>query len=187
MCAMSTLPKVAEVIQATGRAAVGVSVLGFLIGDRTLIVGDTAGGVTSWQLLRDAHGVFRLRKIYNFTPHAGSRDGLCSIATRQGFYHRRDFGHDAPALRHDRSNAAHRPCRRQEVQGRCLCAKSRWLPSCRRCWTCIGMEPARIPIRRLPWAASSEKSGMKGMTNRSMSGNPPAAPMTSRPSSASHR
>jgi hypothetical protein len=28
-------PKVIEVIQATGRAAVGVSVMGFLIGDRT--------------------------------------------------------------------------------------------------------------------------------------------------------
>jgi phosphate transport system permease protein len=78
-------PKVVEVIQATGRAAVGVSVIGFLIGDRTLIVGDTAGGVTSWQLLRDAHGTFRLRRIYNFTPHATAVAAFVPSQRDKGF------------------------------------------------------------------------------------------------------
>ena len=77
--------KVVEVIQATGRAAVGVSVMGFLIGDRTLIVGDTAGGVTSWQLLRDAHGAFRLRRIYNFTPHAAAVAAFVPSQRDKGF------------------------------------------------------------------------------------------------------
>jgi len=78
-------PKVVEVIQATGRAAVGVSVIGFLIGDRTLIVGDTAGGVTSWQLLRDAHGTFRLRRIHNFTPHAAAVAAFVPSQRDKGF------------------------------------------------------------------------------------------------------
>jgi phosphate transport system permease protein len=78
-------PKVVEVIQATGRAAVGVSLMGFLIGDRTLIVGDTAGGVTSWQLLRDAHGTFRLRRISNFTPHAGTVAAFAPSQRDKGF------------------------------------------------------------------------------------------------------
>ncbi len=78
-------PKVIEVIQATGRAAVGVSVMGFLIGDRTLMVGDTAGGVTSWQLLRDAHGTFRLRRIHNFTPHAAAVAAFVPSQRDKGF------------------------------------------------------------------------------------------------------
>ena len=75
-------PQVIETVQVTGQAAVGVSLLGFLIGDRTLIVGDTAGGVASWQLLRDEQGVFRLRKIYEFSVACRGCGGLRPIATR---------------------------------------------------------------------------------------------------------
>jgi phosphate transport system permease protein len=78
-------PKVVEVVQATERAAVGVSVMGFLIGDRTLIVGDAAGGVTSWQLLRDAHEALRLRRIYNFTPHATAVAAFVPSQRDKGF------------------------------------------------------------------------------------------------------
>jgi phosphate transport system permease protein len=62
-------PQVADVVLAASRLGVGVSFLGFLIGDRTLIMGDTAGGVSSWQLLPNG-GAHRLRKIYDFAPHA---------------------------------------------------------------------------------------------------------------------
>jgi phosphate transport system permease protein len=79
------VPKVIEVVSATGRANAGVSMLGFLLGDRTLIVGDAAGGVTSWQLLRDAHGAFRLRKIYQFTPHAGAVVAFAASQRDKGF------------------------------------------------------------------------------------------------------
>jgi phosphate transport system permease protein len=63
-------PRVAEVLLAAGRAGVGVTAMGFLIGDRTLVVGDAAGGVSSWQILPDEGGQRRLRKIYDFSPHA---------------------------------------------------------------------------------------------------------------------
>ncbi|HYY16235.1 MAG TPA: ABC transporter permease, partial [Gammaproteobacteria bacterium] len=59
-----------DMVLATSPPGTGVSLLGFLIGDRTLIMGDMAGGVSSWQLLPDGGGQ-RLRKIYDFAPHAG--------------------------------------------------------------------------------------------------------------------
>jgi phosphate transport system permease protein len=77
--------RVVEVVQASGRAAVGISALGFLIGDRTLIVGDAAGGVTSWQLLRDAHGAFRLHRIHNFAPHAAAVAAVVPSQRDKGF------------------------------------------------------------------------------------------------------
>lgn len=63
-------PKVTDMVLATRGPGIGVNLLGFLIGDRTLIMGDTAGGVSSWQLLPDGGGQ-RLRKIYDFASHAG--------------------------------------------------------------------------------------------------------------------
>jgi phosphate transport system permease protein len=63
-------PKVTDMVLATSGPGIGVNLLGFLIGDRTLIMGDTAGGVSSWQLLPDGGGQ-RLRKIYDFASHAG--------------------------------------------------------------------------------------------------------------------
>jgi phosphate transport system permease protein len=80
-----TAPKIVETVQVTGHAATGVSLLGFLIGDRTLVVGDTAGGVASWQLLRDEQGVFRLRKIYDFTSHASSVVAFAPSQRDKGF------------------------------------------------------------------------------------------------------
>jgi phosphate transport system permease protein len=64
-------PKIAGTVAATIRPGVGVSVMGFLIGDRTIVVGDASGGVSSWQLLQADGGERRLTKIYDFTPHAG--------------------------------------------------------------------------------------------------------------------
>jgi phosphate transport system permease protein len=78
-------PKVIEVVPATERSATGVSVMGFLLGDRTLIVGDAAGNVTSWQLLRDAHGTFRLRKTYNFKPHTAAVVAFTPSQRDKGF------------------------------------------------------------------------------------------------------
>lgn len=62
-------PTVAETVPTGGRSGIGVSTMGFLIGDRTLVVGDTAGGVSSWQLLRTDGGGQRLDKIYDFQSH----------------------------------------------------------------------------------------------------------------------
>jgi phosphate transport system permease protein len=64
-------PRIAGIVHATGGPGVAVSTAGFLIGDRTLVVGDALGGLSSWQLLRDDRGEQFLQKIYDFMPHHG--------------------------------------------------------------------------------------------------------------------
>jgi phosphate transport system permease protein len=78
-------PMVADTVAATSRRGVGVTVLGFLIGDRTLIVGDAVGGVSSWQLLRHDDGEPRLTKIYDFAAHRGPVIGFSKSHRNKGF------------------------------------------------------------------------------------------------------
>ena len=78
-------PKVEGAIAATSRPGIGVSVMGFLIGDRTLVVGDALGGVSSWQLLQAEGGERRLMKIYDFTPHAGPVIAFAPSGRDKGF------------------------------------------------------------------------------------------------------
>ncbi|NJD69324.1 MAG: ABC transporter permease subunit [candidate division NC10 bacterium] len=61
---------VAETIAAASRPGTGVNIMGLLIGDRTLVVGDASGGVSSWQLLRSNGGEQRLTRIYEFDSHS---------------------------------------------------------------------------------------------------------------------
>jgi hypothetical protein len=49
-------PKLVEAVAVTSRPGSPVTVLGFLLGDRTLIVGDGAGGVGSWQVVPPPSG-----------------------------------------------------------------------------------------------------------------------------------
>jgi len=81
----SSDPKVAGAVAATTRPGAGVSVMGFLIGDRTLVVGDTLGGVISWQLLQADGGERRLTKTYDFTPHAGAVVAFAPSSRDKGF------------------------------------------------------------------------------------------------------
>jgi len=78
-------PRVAETVSAAARAGVAVSVLGLLNGDRTLVVGDTAGGVGSWQLLRGDGGEPRLGKVYDFAPHGAPVVGFAPSRRDKGF------------------------------------------------------------------------------------------------------
>lgn len=72
-------------IAATSRPGAGVTVLGFLLGDRTLVVGDEAGGVGSWQLLsRD--GEPRLTRIHEFSPLAAKAVGFSASHRHKGFW-----------------------------------------------------------------------------------------------------
>jgi phosphate transport system permease protein len=64
-------PRMTEPVAVAGRAGAGVTVLGFLNGDRTLVVGDTAGGVSTWQLIQEGGGDRRLIGIHRFPPHPG--------------------------------------------------------------------------------------------------------------------
>jgi phosphate transport system permease protein len=78
-------PKVAGPVSTAGRGGPGISILGFLIGDRTLIVGDSAGGVSSWQLMRHEQGEDYLQKIYTFQPHDGAIVAFSASQRDKGF------------------------------------------------------------------------------------------------------
>jgi len=78
-------PKIAETIGAADRAGTGISVLGFLNGDRTLVVGSSSGTVSSWQLLQAPGGDRRLVKIHDFTSHAGAVVGFAPSRRDKGF------------------------------------------------------------------------------------------------------
>ncbi|MGH2404964.1 MAG: ABC transporter permease subunit [bacterium] len=62
-----------------------ITMLGLLLGDRTLVVGDADGRVTSWQLLRDGQGSTRLTKIYEFARHEGPVMGFSRSQRDKGF------------------------------------------------------------------------------------------------------
>ncbi|HWR20661.1 MAG TPA: ABC transporter permease subunit [Verrucomicrobiae bacterium] len=78
-------PTVAGVVPATIRPGIGVSAMGFLIGDRTLVVGDTMGGVSSWQLVQaDGEGQ-RLAKVHDFLAHTGPVVAFAPSRRDKGF------------------------------------------------------------------------------------------------------
>ncbi len=64
-------PKPLAAVAVTSEAGASVTALGFLIGDRTLIVGDRAGGVSSWQVIPPpGGGPRRLTRTYQFEGHS---------------------------------------------------------------------------------------------------------------------
>ncbi len=64
--------RLAETVDVGSRPGAGVTVIGLLIGDRTVIVGDQAGGVSSWQVVGlPGQGEPRLTRIHRFEAHAG--------------------------------------------------------------------------------------------------------------------
>ena len=69
----------AETVDATSNHA-GIGVLGFLIGDRTLVTGDQAGDVSSWQVVQEADGGRQLTRIQRFTPHERAGGRLRGVA-----------------------------------------------------------------------------------------------------------
>ncbi len=78
-------PTVAGVVATTSRPGIGVSMMGFLIGDRTLVVGDTAGGVSTWQLVQaDGEGQ-RLAKVHDFPAHTGPVIAFAPSRRDKGF------------------------------------------------------------------------------------------------------
>ena len=64
-------PKVSGAVPVTSRPGAGVTALGFLLGDRSLVIGDAAGGVSTWQLLQSDAGDRRLVRINEFASHSG--------------------------------------------------------------------------------------------------------------------
>jgi phosphate transport system permease protein len=63
-----------------------VTVLGFLLGDRTLVVGDAGGGVSTWQVVRSEDGgPARLALINRFAAHPAAVTAFAASARDKGF------------------------------------------------------------------------------------------------------
>src|SRR5574337_1054121 len=78
-------PTVAGATAATIRPGIGVITMRFLIGDRTLVVGDTMGSVSSWQLVQaDGEGQ-RLTKVHDFPTHTGPVVAFAPSRRDKGF------------------------------------------------------------------------------------------------------
>jgi phosphate transport system permease protein len=79
-------PKGAEAVHATGAGENPVTALEFLIGDRTLVVGDKAGHVSSWQVIPPPQGgAARLTRIYEFPKHEAPVAALAASKRDKGF------------------------------------------------------------------------------------------------------
>ncbi len=79
-------PKLVEVVAAASKRGAPITVLGFLIGDRTLVVGDQAGGVASWQVVPPpGGGEKRLTRTHEFTAHAAPVVAMTASKRDKGF------------------------------------------------------------------------------------------------------
>ncbi len=66
-------PRLQEVIDATGNPEIAITDLGFIIGDRSLIVGDGSGNVSTWFQVEDNTSPIgrRLKKAHALAQHNG--------------------------------------------------------------------------------------------------------------------
>ncbi|MBV8881573.1 MAG: ABC transporter permease subunit [Planctomycetaceae bacterium] len=62
-------PKPAVPILAASRPGTAITALAFLNGERTLALGDAAGAVSTWQMLRSEEGSYYLTRVHAFDPH----------------------------------------------------------------------------------------------------------------------
>jgi phosphate transport system permease protein len=78
-------PKPAETVD-LGATGAGVRTLEFLIGDRTLVVGDDAGRVSTWQVVAPpAGGAPRLTRVHQFPGHHGAVVAISASRRDKGF------------------------------------------------------------------------------------------------------
>jgi phosphate transport system permease protein len=76
-------PKIADTAAAGGAA---ITSLAFLLGDRTLVVGDERGAVSTWQVVAPPTStVSRLTRINDFESHAAPIVGIAASARDKGF------------------------------------------------------------------------------------------------------
>lgn len=79
-------PKASAPLKVTASPGIAVSALNFLIGDRTLVVGDASGGVGTWQVLQPSQGANRrLVRMSTFAGHAGPVMAIEASRRDKGF------------------------------------------------------------------------------------------------------
>jgi phosphate transport system permease protein len=74
-----------DVVQAASRPGAAITALAFLIGDRTLVVGDSSGGVSTWQVAPAPGGEPRLTRIHGFAGHGGAVVAISASGRDKGF------------------------------------------------------------------------------------------------------
>lgn len=77
--------RIAEMVKAVSSQNAKITILGFLLGDRTLIVGDSTGGVSSWQIVKDKSNQLRLAKIHDFKSHSKAVTAFSPSMRNKGF------------------------------------------------------------------------------------------------------
>jgi phosphate transport system permease protein len=77
--------RVTGIVSVTGQQGTGVSLLGLLNGDRTLLIGEETGAVSSWQVIREPGGERRLRRINAFVPHERAAVAFAPSRRDKGF------------------------------------------------------------------------------------------------------
>jgi phosphate transport system permease protein len=70
----------------SSRPGAKITVLGFVLGDRTLVVGDEAGGVGTWQLLSGADGEPELTRIHSMPSHPAAVTVFTASRRHKGFW-----------------------------------------------------------------------------------------------------
>ena len=75
----------AETVDATTQPDAGIGVLGFLIGDRTLVTGDEAGERLELAGGAGCDGGRHLTRIHRFTPHDAPVVGFAASRRDKGF------------------------------------------------------------------------------------------------------
>ena len=68
------------------RPGAKITVLGFVLGDRTLVVGDEAGGVATWQLLSGADGEIEPIRIHALPSHPAAVTVFTASRRHKGFW-----------------------------------------------------------------------------------------------------
>ncbi|MFQ5673701.1 MAG: ABC transporter permease subunit [Nitrospinales bacterium] len=75
-----------DVLGATPRETIGVSVLGFLAGGQTLVVGDESGQVKSYQVFERQDGRFKMVEVHSFKAHDGPVTLFAASRRDRGFF-----------------------------------------------------------------------------------------------------
>ena len=144
------------------------------------------GRVSTWQVVPPPQGGDRrLTRVYDFTPARGAGGGDQRLEAGQGLRHRGRRRTAPPQLRDLGTDPGLAAARRAGICGAVVFAPEDRRH--RRAWTARG--PGRsgrwtTPTRRSRSGRCSGRSGTRATRSPSTSGSPPAAPTTSRRSSA---
>jgi phosphate transport system permease protein len=84
---------------AASRTGAAITAMGFVLGDRRLVIGDAAGGVATWQLVRDGGEEPELARIHQFAPFAGPVSLFSPSLRHKGYW----VGDSGGALRLEHS------------------------------------------------------------------------------------